>query len=117
VDDILRWLPGAYVDSYREDNGSGQTWGDVLDNDGLAAVARKIHGLIGEAGNAVGAVSSAHWLVGLGADGLEADPRTVEITEGTHIGVRIFFAFDPDLPEEIREQVIDALREDIHVDL
>ncbi|MEU1273053.1 hypothetical protein [Streptomyces sp. NPDC005799] len=115
VADILRWLPGAYVDSYREDDGSGQTWGDVLDNEGLAETARKIHALIGEAGNAVGAINSARWLVGLGADGLEADPRTVEITEGTHIGVRIHFAFDPDLPEEIREQVIDALREDIRI--
>ena len=115
VADILRWLPGAYVDSYREDDGSGQTWGDILDNTGLAEAARLIHALTGGAGNAVGAVNSAHWLVNLGTDGLEADPRTVEITEGTHIGVRIHFAFDPDLPEEIREQVIDALREDIRI--
>jgi hypothetical protein len=116
VADILRWLPGAYVDSHREEDRSGRTWGDLLDNTGLAEVARRIHGLIGEAGNAVGAANSARWLVGLGADGLEADPRTVEITEGTHIGVRIHFAFDPDLPAEIREQVIDALRDDIRID-
>lgn len=109
VPDILRWLPGAYVDSYREDDGSGQTWGDVLDNTGLATVARKIHELI------TATMPLPFWAVNLHADGLEPSSEHVEITEGTHIGVRIHFAFDPDLPQEIREQVINALRQDIHI--
>lgn len=55
------------------------------------------------------------WAINLGADGLEPSDEHVEITEGTHIGVRIHFAFDPDLPQEIRQQVINALRQDIHI--
>lgn len=39
VADILRWLPGAYVESHREDDGSGHTWGDLLDEKGLGKVA------------------------------------------------------------------------------
>jgi hypothetical protein len=114
VPDILRSLPGTYIDSYREDDGSGQTWGDVLDNAGLADAARKIHALIGEASNAVGGINSAHWLIGLGADQLEAAPQTVEIgwTDGPLLA-RVLIAFDKDMPDDERQQLAEDIRDAI----
>ncbi|MCX4809041.1 hypothetical protein OG601_47090 [Streptomyces sp. NBC_01239] len=104
VADILRWLPGAYVESHREEDRSGHTWGDLLDNTGLAKAARKIHGLIGEAHNAVGALSIARWLVDLDADGLE--PTTHEVTFDNADGpfIRLHLAFHPSMPEHDRQR-------------
>lgn len=105
VADILRWLPGAYVDSHREEDRKSHTWGDLLDNTGLAEVARKIHGLIGDAGNVVGALNSARWLIDLCADGLE--PSEQQLTLGRdEPRVRIHFAFAPDMSEADRRDFI-----------
>lgn len=108
VADILRWLPGAYVDSYREDDGSGQTWGDILDNEGLAAVARKIHNLIN------GAAATPWWAVDLGADQLEPSHEhviTLNADNGTQERpiARIHFAFEPGMPEEMRTALVEGI--------
>jgi hypothetical protein len=100
VADILRWLPGAYVEGR-----SGNTWGDVLDNAGLATVARKIHALIGDAGNAVGGLNAARWLIDLGADGLEPSEQQLTLGAGEP-RVRIHFAFAPDMSETDRRDFV-----------
>lgn len=96
------------------EDGSARTWPELLEPDGeetpeYLAAMRSVTDLIRDAAD----VSA--WAVNLGADGLEPSSEHVEITEGAHIGVRIHFAFDPDLPQEIRQQVINALRQDIHI--
>lgn len=106
VDDILRWLPGAYVDSYREDDGSGQTWGDVLDNEGLAAVARQIHELV------TAVMPLPFWAVNLHADGLEpSDEHVITLGADDKPIARIHFAFEPDMDEDTRRAVISRVGE------
>ena len=105
VGDILRWLPGAYVTGR-----SGDTWGDVLDNTSLAETARKIHELIEQAGNTVGALNSARWAVDLGADGLEPGARVIDL--GWNNGplmARIHISYAASMPDDEREQLVTDL--------
>jgi hypothetical protein len=112
IPDILRWLPGAYVDSYREEDGSGQTWGDVLDNTGLADVARKIHDLIAEA------IPLPQWAIGLHADRLEpSDEHVITLDGGGKPIVRIHFAFEPGMPEEMRTALVEGIGQSIEAAL
>lgn len=104
VPDILRWLPGAYVDSYREDDGSGQTWGDVLDDAGLATVARKIHDLIAET------IPLPQWAIGLHADGLEPSHEHVITLDGDNRPIaRTHFAFEPGMPDDMRTNLVEGI--------
>lgn len=104
VPDLLRWLPGAYVDSYREDDGSGQTWGDVLDNEGLAKVARQIHELI------AAVMPLPFWAVNLHADGLEhSDEHVITLSGDDKPIARIHFAFEPGMPEEMRTAFVQGI--------
>jgi hypothetical protein len=100
VADILRWLPGAYVQGR-----SGNTWGDVLDNAGLATVARKIHGLIEQAGNTDYPLNAARWLINLGAAGLEPSEQQLTLGAGEP-RVRIHFAFAPDMSDADRRDFV-----------
>lgn len=101
VGDILRWLPGAYVTGR-----GGDTWGDTLDNTGLAEAARKIHALIEQTGNAVGVLAAARWLIDLGADGLEADEHRIDIGIPGDYDARVLFAFNPRLDDAQRAEVV-----------
>jgi len=99
--DIRRWLPGAYIESHRKDDGRGRTWGALLDENGLNDVSGEIHGLI------EGAADVARWAVDLGADGLEPSGHTLQL--GVDLGdgdqqprVRLHFAFHPDMDDEAR---------------
>lgn len=104
VPDILRWLPGAYVDSYREDDGSGHTWGDVLDNDGLAAVARQIHDLI------AATMPLPFWAVNLHADGLQpSDEHVITLNGDSKPIARIHFAFAPDINDDTRTALVQGI--------
>lgn len=101
VADILRWLPGAYVTGR-----SGDTWGDTLDNTGLTEAARRIHALVERAGNAVGVLAAARWLIDFGADGLEADEHQIDIGGPDNPHVRVHFAFAPGLDDEQRADFV-----------
>lgn len=99
-----------------KDGTASLTWAALLVPEGDTYEAfdepqRAIHKLINRAAD------TSRWAVDLGADGLEPSDEHVDIAEGIRIGVRVHFAFHPDLPGEIRRQVIDAIREDIAVDL
>ncbi|GGS81788.1 hypothetical protein [Streptomyces griseoviridis] len=96
--DIRRWLPGAYVDSHRQDDDSSYTWGDLLGEDRLGEVAAKIHALIENAAHVT------RWAVDLGADGLEPSPHTLNLDGDGHPLVRIHMAFHPDMDERARQR-------------
>jgi hypothetical protein len=103
VPDILRWLTGAYVESLRNADRSGQTWDDILDSAGLADVARKVHDL------AIAAADVSRWAVQLGADGLEPDERQFEVKAGDKVIARVHFAFDPDMADDMRTALVTGL--------
>lgn len=118
VADIRRWLPGAYVDSRREDDGSGHTWGDLLDEGGLSEVSDKVHALI------EGAADVTRWAVNLGADGLQPDEHTFQLgAQGTGPDdpempfVRMHFAFHPDATDEERDRFVLRLTQIIAANL
>lgn len=96
--DIRRWLPGAYVDSHREDDGSGHTWGDLLDEDGLGEVSAKVHALIETTADVT------RWAVDLGADGLEPSYHVLNLDGDDKPIVRLHMAFDPEMPERDRQR-------------
>lgn len=108
VADILRWLPGAYVESRRNEDRSGDTWGDLLDSTGLAGVARTIHDLTS------GAADLSEWAVNLGADGLVPVGLNLNINDssGKH-RVRLHFAFAPDMDKATRQEVMDLVADAI----
>lgn len=43
VADLERSLPGQYVPSRRAEDGTGPTYGDLLDADGITALANAVH--------------------------------------------------------------------------
>jgi hypothetical protein len=59
------------------------------------------------------AADVSDWAVNLGADGLAPHAETIDIpTEGGEIGVRILFAFHPQITPALRKVIIDAVRDD-----
>ncbi|MEW2187800.1 hypothetical protein AB0900_31415 [Streptomyces cellulosae] len=107
VADIRRWLPGAYVESHREDDGSGHTWGDLLNENGLGEVTSKVHALI------EGAADVSVWAINLGADGLQPDGHTLQLgakeagdDDSEQPFVRMHFAFHPDATDAERDRFV-----------
>jgi hypothetical protein len=103
VADIRRWLPGAYVESHREDDGSGHTWGDLLDEDGLGEVSGKVHALV------EGAADVTRWAVDLGADRLEPSGSSITVGASEKPIARIHFAFEPDMPDEMQTALVEGI--------
>lgn len=101
--DILRALPGAYIESRCNNDRSGDTWGDLLDNTSLAEVARTIHDRL-----ALAADLSA-WAVNLGADGLQPASLNLWMGPENTPRVRVHFAFAPDMPEDDRARFIEQI--------
>lgn len=87
------------------DGAEGTHWGDLSRED-FDTAQRAIDDLL------TNAADVSEWAVNLGADGLEPDDEHVDIAHGGVTGVRIHFAFHPDLPEELRASVIAAVHEE-----
>lgn len=112
VPDIIRWLPEAYVDSYREEDGSGQTWGEVLDDVGLVAAARKIHELIAST------IPLPRWAVDLHADGLEpSEDHIITLSADEKPIARIHFAFEPGMDDDMRASLVQGIGQAIDAHL
>ncbi|UDM00046.1 hypothetical protein [Streptomyces longhuiensis] len=78
------------------------TWGD-LTRDEFDEAQRKIHDLINDAAN----VSA--WAVQLGADGLApSTEHEITVDAGRPIA-RMHFAFEPDMPEEMRTALVEGV--------
>lgn len=81
-------------------------WGTQLDVDQLDEACDELVSLLDKTANVSG------WAVNLGADGLEPDTEFVDIAHGDVTGVRIHFAFHPDMPQELWASVIAAVHEE-----
>jgi len=85
------------------------TWLEALGDEGdwtpqMETAQRAIDGLLN------GAADTSMWAIALGADGLEPDTdRAVTIKAGERPIARILIAFEPDMPEEQRDDLITGL--------
>jgi hypothetical protein len=84
---------------------TGQTWADAgLDDDAYDAAQRKIHDLIRRAADL------GHWAVRLGADGLQPEnDAALTIHAGDKPIARVLFAFAPDTPDDMRDELVAGL--------
>ncbi|MFB6626472.1 hypothetical protein ACFCWD_28890 [Streptomyces sp. NPDC056374] len=93
-------------------DGSGRTWAELLADEGdwdgpYEEAQGRIHDLI----NAAADVSD--WAVALGADGLEPSDGVLSLKGDDKPIVRVHFAFDPDMPDEMRESFIEGVGSEI----
>jgi hypothetical protein len=82
----------------------GSSW-EELDEDRWHTAMRAVDALV------EGAADTSAWAVNLGADGLVPSGEHVDIADG-RIGVRIHFAFHPDMSAEMRASVVAAVRDE-----
>ena len=112
VVDIRRWLTGAYIESRRNDDRSGPTWGDLLTEDELVEVSGKVHAL------AENAAHITQWAVNLGADGLQPSDAHVITLDGDGKPIaRIHFAFEPGMDDEMRTDLVQGIGDAINAHL
>ncbi|NEE12019.1 hypothetical protein G3M58_36880 [Streptomyces sp. SID7499] len=80
-----------------------QMWGDLPEDD-YDTAQRKIHDLIN------GAADVSEWAVNLGADGLQPSNEHAITIDGNGAPIaRIHFAFEPDMPDEMRNALVEGL--------
>ncbi|GAA3957032.1 hypothetical protein GCM10022384_07660 [Streptomyces marokkonensis] len=107
VDEITTSLRSSYVPHLHAD-GDEATWGDLLDQDGLTEAARQIHELM------IPAAPVGEWAVNLGADNLQpSTEHEITLNAGRPIA-RIHFAFEPDMPEEMRTDLVQGIGDAIN---
>ncbi|WP_428956163.1 hypothetical protein [Streptomyces sp. cg35] len=82
----------------------GTAW-EELDEDQWHTALRAVDALVEDAADV------SEWAVNLGADDLEPSSHHVDIAEDRPL-VRIHFAFHPDMPDDIRQRVIAAVRDE-----
>lgn len=80
---------------------------DELSEDDFDAAQRAIDDLLGKA------APISEWAISLGADGLEPTGHVVGMQAGDKHIVRIHFAFDPDLPDDVRDDLVVGIRQAI----
>jgi len=80
----------------------GVDWDDFRDET-FEAAQRSIHDLI------VGAADVSEWAVNLGADGLVPYDGQLTLDGDDKPFARIHFAFDPDMPEEMRLALVEGV--------
>jgi hypothetical protein len=56
-----------------------------------------------------GAADVSEWAVSLGADGLKPSSKHLSLKDDDRPIVRVHFAFDPDMPAEIRQEYVDGI--------
>lgn len=93
--------------AHTEDGEDSLTWQQLLVPEGggswetFGEAQRKIHGLIN------GAADVSEWAINLGADGLEpSDEHALTIDGDGKPLVRVHFAFEPGMPEEMRDAFV-----------
>lgn len=80
----------------------GSTW-DEFNEEQFDAALRSIHDLIN------GAANVSEWAVDLGADELQpSTEHTITVTAGRPIA-RIHFAFEPDMPDDMRTALVEGI--------
>ncbi|WP_372352666.1 hypothetical protein [Streptomyces sp. KL116D] len=103
---------GEDIDGQPNDAG-GVTWDGLLcpetdDSEAFGEAQRKIHDLI------QGAADTSRWAVHLGADGLvPSTEHEITLNAGRPIA-RIHFAFEPDMPEDMRTDLVEGIGDAIN---
>lgn len=86
----------------------GWEWDEVLDDEQFGKAERAVHGLIN------GAADVSKWAINLGADGLEpSTEHAISVDAGRPIA-RIHFAFEPDMPDEMRTGLVEGIGDSIN---
>lgn len=86
---------------------TGQTW-DALPQEDFDAAQRAIDDLL------AGAADVSEWAINLGADGLEpSDEHEITLNAGQPIA-RIHFAFEPDMPDDMRTGLVEGVGDAIN---
>lgn len=85
------------------DGAEGPHWDELLDEDQFNEAQRKIHDLIN------GAADVSEWAVDIGADGLEPLDAALSMQTSTGPLVRIHFAVRPDMPDDMRNALVEGL--------
>ena len=99
-------MEDAVVES--TEDGTDLTWAQLLVPDGVTYEAfdepqRKIHDLISHAADV------SEWAVNLGADGLEPDGHVLTVGASGRPIARIHFAFEPDMPDDMRTALVEGI--------
>jgi hypothetical protein len=108
-------MDGTEVSSLTTDDddvSTGETWDELLpynhdDGNAFNEAQRKIHKLIS------GAADVSGWAVALGADGLEPVESVLTLQADGRPIVRVHFAFDPDMPDEMRNSFVEGTGSEI----
>jgi hypothetical protein len=88
----------------------GVTWGD-LSEDNFDAAQHAIDDLLGKAADV------SDWAINLGADGLEPEDHSITINGGDKPIARVHFAFEPGMPDEMREALVQGIGQAIDAHL
>lgn len=106
-------MEDATVD-HTDDGETSLTWGELLVPQGAGVsfeafgnAQRKIHDLIQDAADL------SQWAVDIGADGLEPLDSVLSMQTSTGPLVRIHFAVRPDMPEDMRNALVEGLAMEI----
>lgn len=86
------------------DGAEGPHWDDdVLTDEEFDEAERAVHGLI------KGAADLSEWAIDIGADGLEPLGSVLSMQTSTGPLVRIHFAVRPDMPEAMRNALVEGI--------
>lgn len=85
------------------DGAEGAHWDDILDEDQFDEAQRKIQNLISDAADV------SRWAIDLGADGLEPSNDNITVNGDEKPIVRMQFAFEPSMSEEVRIMFITGI--------
>ncbi|MFH9072715.1 hypothetical protein [Streptomyces alboflavus] len=107
-------MDGSRIESTVTDPGApvttvagGRTW-DMLARDDFDAAQRSIDDLL------TGAADTSEWAINLGADGLvPSTEHEITLNAGRPLA-RIHFAFEPDMPEDMRTGLVEGIGDAIN---
>jgi hypothetical protein len=100
-------IPSTVVDlepEIHEPIEMARAWSHLAPDD-FEAAQDSVDRLLGDA------VDVSRWAIDLGADGLMPDEQHIDILGGGRTVVRILFASDPDMPNELRQKLIQAIND------
>lgn len=107
-------MDGMLIDStvmQPDHDDTGTTW-DELSEDDFDTARCAIDKLLRKAAN------TSSWAINLGADGLvPSDDHVITLNAGDRPIVRVHFAFEPDMPEDLRTDLVQGLGDSINAHL
>ncbi|MEU8968084.1 hypothetical protein AB0D11_02215 [Streptomyces monashensis] len=100
-------IDSTFYDEAGQRHENGRTW-DQLDDEEFEAAQRAIDDLLGKAADV------SDWAINLGADDLEpSDEHAITVDGDGRPIARIHFAFEPGMPQEMRDALVQGIGEAI----